>query len=270
MWFRITSYIRFLLKSTNEHGVHSPFIFSLVTKCFYDRTEYPEYEALSKFRAKLLQNDREIHVTDFGAGSKVFRSNRRKIVDIAKNAGISERRARLLLRIVRYFQPGEILEIGTSVGLATSALSLGNPDGKVVSLEGCPETASVAKSQFQAFGMDNVDVITGVFSAEKLTDSGKPGLVFFDGNHTKKATLAYFEALLPNAFNDDIWIFDDIHWSEDMEKAWEIIRRHPKVTATIDTWQWGIVFFRKEQSKEHFVVRTMTLPVKIRFWRLRN
>jgi hypothetical protein len=79
-------------------------------------------------------------------------------------------------------------------------------------------------------------------------------LVYFDGNHSKKATLDYFEALLPTISNDSVWIFDDIHWSADMEDAWEIIKNHPKVSVTIDTFQWGIVFFRTEQEKEHFII----------------
>ena len=65
----------------------------------------------------------------------------------------------------------------------------------------------------------------------------------------------YFEILLPTITNETIWIFDDLHWSKDMEESWEIIKIHPKVTVTIDTFQWGLVFFRKEQEKEHFVIR---------------
>ncbi|HEU0137328.1 MAG TPA: class I SAM-dependent methyltransferase, partial [Flavobacterium sp.] len=76
-----------------------------------------------------------------------------------------------------------------------------------------------------------------------------------DGNHQKVATLRYFDLLLPTVTNDSVWIFDDIHWSRDMEDAWEEIKAHPKVTVTIDTFQWGIVFFRKEQRKEDFFVR---------------
>ena len=79
-------------------------------------------------------------------------------------------------------------------------------------------------------------------------------LIYFDGNHSKKATLAYFEILLSTATNDSVWIFDDIHWSKDMEEAWKIIQNHPKVTVTIDTFQWGLVFFRQEQMKEHFII----------------
>ena len=80
-------------------------------------------------------------------------------------------------------------------------------------------------------------------------------LIYFDGNHSKKATLDYFEILLPTITNETIWIFDDIHWSAEMEESWEIIKIHPKVSVTIDTFQWGLVFFRKEQEKEHFVIR---------------
>jgi predicted O-methyltransferase YrrM len=80
-------------------------------------------------------------------------------------------------------------------------------------------------------------------------------LIYFDGNHSSMATLRYFEILLSTISNDSVWIFDDIHWSEDMEKAWTEIRKHPKISVTIDTFQWGIVFFRVEQAKQNFVIR---------------
>ena len=80
-------------------------------------------------------------------------------------------------------------------------------------------------------------------------------LIYFDGNHSKEATLAYFEQLLPTINNETLWIFDDIHWSSAMEEAWEQIKEHPKVRVTIDTFQWGLVFFREEQAKEHFTIR---------------
>lgn len=264
----IKSYITFLWNSKNQHGVHSPFVFDLVTKCFYDKKNYPEYSILKNYRNSLLENKNTIEVTDFGAGSRVFKSNTRAINQIAKNAGISSKRAALLFRIVHYFQPKSVLEIGTSLGLATSALSLGleaktnraklNKNATIVTLEGCPNTLSIAKNQLQKFNFNNVEYINTEFSTYLTTHNLKPttyNLIYFDGNHSKKATLDYFELLLPTITNDSVWIFDDIHWSKDMEEAWEIIKNHPKVTVTIDTYQWGIVFFRIEQEKEHFVIR---------------
>jgi predicted O-methyltransferase YrrM len=254
----IKSYLKFLWNSKNEHGVHSPFVFDLITKCFYDKKSKPEYAVLKSYRKSLLENKNTIEVTDFGAGSRVFKSNTRAINQIAKTAGITLKRAELLFRITNYFQPENILEIGTSLGLATSALSLGNPKGKITTLEGCANTNSIAKNQFEKFRFKNIHSVVTEFSTYLKTQDPKPktqDLIYFDGNHSKQATLNYFELLLPTLTNETVWIFDDIHWSADMEEAWGIIKKHPKVTVTIDTFQWGIVFFRIEQEKEHFVIR---------------
>ena len=257
----LLSYIKFLLNSTNEHGVHSPFVFDFVMKCIYDKTNYPEYEVLKNYRKFLLENKNTIEVTDFGAGSRVFKSNNREIAKIAQTAGISQKNAELLFRIVRYFQPKTILEIGTSLGLATSALSSGNPNAEVISLEGCPNTMAITKEMFQnssfKFNAENIKFVNTKFedylsNCQLKTENWQ--LIYFDGNHSKKATLAYFETLLPTISNDSVWIFDDIHWSLDMEEAWDSIKNHPEVSVTIDTFQWGIVFFRKEQNKEHFII----------------
>lgn len=259
MLFQIKSYLKFLWSSKNEHAVHSPFVFNLVTKCFYDNNLKPEYQVLKNYRNSLLENKKTIEVTDFGAGSKVFKSNTRQISKIAKTAGISRKRAELLFRIVNYFQPSTILEIGTSLGLATSALALGNPKAKITTLEGCPETAKIAQEYFGKFDLTNVNSIVAEFSEYFKTINHQPStinLIYFDGNHSKSATLDYFELLLSTITNDSVWIFDDIHWSPEMDDAWEIIKNHPKVTVTIDTFQWGIVFFRMEQQKEHFIIRT--------------
>ena len=268
MFHSLTSYLKFLWNSKSQHGVHSPFVYDLVTKCFYDKEKYPEYKVLDIYRNSLLNNKNTIDVTDFGAGSKVFKSNTRAINLIAKNAGISSKRAELLFRMVRYFNSNEILEIGTSLGLATSALSLGlkantnntklNPDAKIITLEGCAKTINQCQLQFQKFNFNNVDFINSKFEEYLLNpkpETRNPKLIYFDGNHSKKATLEYFDLLLPTISNDSVWIFDDIHWSLDMEQAWEIIKNHPKVVVTIDTFQWGIIFFRSEQIKEHFVIR---------------
>jgi predicted O-methyltransferase YrrM len=258
MFHIIKAYIKFLWHSKNEHGVHSPFVFDLVTKCFYDQKKYAEYTILKNYRKSLLANNNTIEVTDFGAGSKVFKSNQRQISKIAKTAGISSKRAELLFRITNYFQPESILEIGTSLGLATSALSIGNKNAKIISLEGCPNTLAIAKNQFEKFNLYNIKTLQTEFTdyLKTTTENCDYKLIYFDGNHSKKATLNYFELLLPTITNETVWIFDDIHWSKDMEEAWEIIKNHSKVTVTIDTFQWGIVFFRIEQEKEHFVIRT--------------
>jgi predicted O-methyltransferase YrrM len=253
MWYQIFAYFRFLLKSSNQHGIHSPFVYDLVTKCFYDKSSYEHYQTIKNYRNELLQNDTVIEVKDFGAGSRVFSSNQRKVSAIAKNAGITKKRAQLLTRLVSYFNIQKSLELGTSLGIGTIAMK---NTTDVCTIEGCPETAKIAEAQLRKYEMNNVSISIAPF--EKALSQYMDDLfdlVYFDGNHQKEATLHYFEQLLQTAHNDTVFIFDDIHWSKDMTEAWETIKNHPKVTVTIDTFFWGFVFFRKEQVKEHFIVR---------------
>ena len=256
MLYSLFAYIKFLMKSTNQHGVHSPFVFDLITNCFYNKTKFSDYTKLVNYRNKLLRNDQSITITDLGSGSRIAKSNTRKIKEIAKHSGTTLKRAKLLYRLSNYFQWNMMLELGTSLGIATHALHLGNPNAKITTIEGCPNISEVAKNRFSQNKLENIEVLTGNFKdlIKNLT-TNTYDFIFFDGNHNKESTLQYFETLLQTAHNDSIFIFDDIYWSKEMTEAWETIKKHPKVTVTIDTFYWGIVCFRKEQIKEHFTIR---------------
>jgi predicted O-methyltransferase YrrM len=256
MWHSFFAYLKFLKRSTNQHGVHSPFVYNLITKCFYNKTSYKDYEKLIDYRNTLLENKNSINITDLGSGSRVTKSNTRKIADIAKNSGTSYKRAKLLYRLSNYFQINNALELGTSLGIATQALSLGHPNTKITTIEGCPSLSKFSEKNFKQFNLTNIEVLTGDFKdAIQKLNSNSYDLIFFDGNHQKEATLNYFETLLQCAHNDSVFIFDDIYWSKGMTEVWKTIIQHPKVTISIDTFFWGFVFFRKEQAKEHFTIR---------------
>jgi predicted O-methyltransferase YrrM len=245
-----------LLSSINAHGIHSPFVYDFITECFYKK-KYTNNSKIEKYRDTLLSNKDQIKVTDFGAGSRVFKSDNRSISAIARTAGISVKRANLIANITNYFRPEKVLEIGTSVGIATAAMSYGNPSSKIVTLEGCVETAKVAKDYFQKFGLNNIELIKGEFknTLPIVLENNSFNFVFFDGNHQREATIEYFNKCLKSKGNDTIFVFDDIHWNIEMEEAWYIIINHKEVTISIDTYQWGIVFFREEQPKEHYIIR---------------
>lgn len=257
MFSRVIAYIKFLLHSKNQHGVHSPFVFHLVTQCLYAKSTPIGFQNWKRFRNQLHSNDSFIHVNDFGAGSKVFSSNKRQVSKIAKYAGISSKRARLLMNLSTYFKVQNVLEIGTSVGLGTAAIAMSNSSANITSLEGCKATAEVANCMFQQYQLNKIRVNQGDFknTISKAVNVSTYDMIYFDGNHTKEATIRYFEQCLPVAHNDTLFLFDDIHWSSEMEAAWDFIQKHEQVTVSIDTFQWGLVFFRKEQQKEHFIIR---------------
>lgn len=253
---QIIAYIKFLFKASNQHGVHSPFIYNFVTKCLYDHTNHDAYSKLSDYRNALLRNNDPIAVTDFGSGSRVFKSNTRTISAIAENSGTPLKRAKLFYRLAHYFKPKITLELGTSLGIVTHAMALGHPENKIISIEGCPKIASYSKRLLETSKIKNVVIETGEFKNVLPTLEEKSyDLIFFDGHHNKTATLQYFESLLPKIHNETVFIFDDIYWSKGMTEAWDSIKAHHLVSVTVDCFHLGIVFFRKEQVKEHFKIR---------------
>ncbi|WP_114490981.1 O-methyltransferase [Candidatus Ulvibacter alkanivorans] len=256
MLYQIRSYLQFLTKATNQHGVHSPYVYDLITNCFYDKKKYPEYQQIHAYRKQLLNDRTPFKVTDFGKGSTVFKSDERVVASVAKHVGISAKRQRLLFRLSRYLKPENSLELGTSLGLATIAMALGNKSSSVLTVEGCPNTAAIAVRQFESHRLDNIRSHTCTFDTFFSENASEVyHLVFVDGHHSKEYTLQYFEQLLKRITSNSILIFDDIYWSPGMTEAWEEIKAHPTVRVSIDTFTWGLVFFRKEQQKEHFYIR---------------
>ncbi|SRX55370.1 O-methyltransferase [Aequorivita sp. CIP111184] len=250
------SYIKFVRLSKNKHGVHSPFVYDLVTKCFNDKTKYPEYHILKSYRKALRSDPSMIEMKDFGQGSRVFKGNARKVSSVVKNAGMKKKRQKMLFRLASYFKSENILELGTSLGLGTVALSVSNEFAAIHTVEGCPNTLRKAQDNFEKFNLHNIEIHQKVFKdflAANVLE--KYDLIFIDGDHNGERTLGYFKSLLKNVHNDSVLIFDDIYWSKDMTAAWQQIIADENVTVSIDTFQWGMVFFRKEQPKQHFVIR---------------
>lgn len=245
-----------MFSATNHHGVHSPFVYNFVTRCLYDKTNYEAYKKLKTYRQTLKSLKVKLEITDLGEGSKTLDSKKRNVCDMAKTSSSSKKEAELLYRISKYFNFNTILELGTSLGMGTYAFALGNKDANITTIEGCTNTSNFTKIQFQKLNINNTVFKIGAFASEtKNIDKTFLDCIYFDGHHNKDATIQYFEALLPKADNDSVFIFDDIYWSKGMTEAWDYIKAHQAVTVSVDCFYLGFVFFRKEQAKEHFKIR---------------
>lgn len=253
-------YLRYYFSASNGkgHGMHSPFVFEFITKVLNDKTYYSEYSTVESLRQQLLKDKTVLTIKDLGAGS-ISGNKKRTISSIAKNAAKPKKFGQLLFRMVREYQPQTIIELGTSLGVTTSYLSLAKKDARLITMEGSPEVAMQAKKNFDQLKVANIQMIEGNFDDTLSIVLGKAStvdLAFIDGNHRQEPTERYFKELLVKTTNDSILVFDDIHWSPDMEQAWQTIREHPSVRCSIDLFFIGIVFFREEfHEKQHFAIR---------------
>lgn len=254
----LKSYIRHRLIAKTRHGVHSPFVYRLIDEVIYNFKPRKEYQDIELLREKLLKDERFITITDLGAGSHVNNNKQKQVKQLAKNALKTPKLAQLIYRIVNEHKPSNIIELGTCLGLTTAYMAKAGAGAELISIEGCPETASVAKENLNALGVKNVEVRTGDFDQrfpEVINDVDKLDFVFIDGNHRKEATLNYFKWCLPKVHEGSVLIFDDIYWSKGMEEAWTEIKAHPQVTVSIDLFWVGIVYFKQGQVKEDFRVK---------------
>lgn len=251
-------YIRYYRSASTKHDLHSPFVFRLMTEVIEKDHKEISFQPIEQLRNELLHCNDIIEVNDLGAGSTATDKKQRSIRDIAKTASKQARYARLLYRLSKHFKPTEILELGTSFGISTLYLHAAQPEAHITTIEGCAAVAAKAQQHFKKLGASSISLVQAGFDQtlpEVLRNISKADLVFFDGNHRLAPTLGYFRQCLEKAHEGSIFIFDDIHWSDEMETAWKEIQQHPSVTVTADLFFMGLVFFRKGQEKQHFILR---------------
>ena len=254
-------YFKYYLTASNGkgHGMHSPFVFEFITRILNDKINHPVYQKVEGLRKQLLQDSRLFVVEDFGVGGKFLKKYEKSINSIAKNVAKSKKYGQLLFRMVNYYQPSTIVELGTSLGITTSYLSLAKPNARLTTMEGAREIGLVAKQNFSKLQLTNIELVEGNFDetlAGVIRDLPSVDFAFVDGNHRQEPTERYFHQLLSKINNNSVLVFDDIHWSGEMEAAWRTIKEHKDVKCTIDLFFIGIVLFRNEfKEKQHFVIR---------------
>lgn len=251
-------FLRHLFIARDEHSIHSPFIFDLYTTCFRNKSHYYAFEQIEAERKHLLASTDSIMIHDLGAGSQLNKNRTRGIKEIAKNSLTPAKQAQQLFRMILFLKPSNIIEFGSSLGITTAYLAAANHRTTVYTMEGCPHTAAIAKTTYHHLQLHNIQLLEGDFtpSLATLADTLEHfDMVYIDGNHSYHATIEYFMKCLTKSTEQSCFIFDDIYWSPGMTKAWDEIRHHPQVMLSIDTFYFGICFFRKGQPKQHFTLR---------------
>ena len=247
-------YLSYLYHSKDEHSIHSPFLYDLYTNIIKDIKPYYIFSNIESVRSRLLLRSDYISVTDFGTGG----FSKRKISDIAAKSLKKPKSAELLFRLVNHFNPQNILEIGTSLGITTSYLASVKSTNQIHTLEGCPETVKIAKRTFETLQLTNVKLHEGEFDQtldDVLKSLSSLDFVFIDGNHRRNPTLKYFDTCLTYANKSTVIVLDDIHWSKEMNEAWSIIKQHDKVAVSIDLYEVGIAILDTQYRREDYVLR---------------
>jgi predicted O-methyltransferase YrrM len=254
-FFQIKSFLTYWLDAVDEHSLHSPFFFDFYTKVLKPKSAKHHHELFEKERHTLLHNNQVIEVNDFGA--RQGHNPLRKIASIARTSLSPSKYSSLYSRIIDYFNLSSIIELGTSLGINTLYLAA-KKNTQVITFEGSPRIAEIANSTLEAVDAKNVLLVEGDITTTLpayLQTIQKIDFVFIDANHRYEPTLKYFNLFQPKLHERSIIIMDDIHYSAEMGKAWQEIRNHNLVHASIDLYRCGILFFDPSLNKQHVILQ---------------
>jgi predicted O-methyltransferase YrrM len=252
-------YLKYILLSGHRkgYGIHSPFVFDLVSRVFRNKVDPDIVSTIEKTRKKMIRDNRSILVTDLGSRSDLSKTNFRRVSEIARYSPVPGKYGKLLSKMADEFGKPLIIELGTSLGISTMYMAASTV-ATVFTIEGCKETAEIARQNFKEAGLNNIKIFEGPFDEvlpglEETCVS--PGLVFIDGNHRKGPVVKYFNRLAKISSGKTVIIIDDINYSNEMTEAWNEIKLHEKVSVSIDLFRMGIVFFREGINHNNYIIR---------------
>lgn len=218
-------------------------------------------EKIESLRRDIYKSQDRVRLVDYGAGldreglSKEEMEKGTTIKDrlghVALTCSKSSFWSLLLFKIIRNNKPVSSLEFGTCVGISgayqASALKL-NGGGKIITMEGDPFLAQVAKGTFNGFALENIDILEGRFVdtlSKLLVEKDQFDYVFIDGHHDEQATVEYFDKIYPHLTQNAVVVFDDISWSGGMRRAWNTIISDDRIRVSLYLRQIGICLIDK-------------------------
>jgi predicted O-methyltransferase YrrM len=255
--FQLKSFITYWLDAVTEHSLHSPFFFNFYSQTLRATGADTKSTTIETLRKQLLEDRTVIDINDLGAGSTQFRSSSRAVRDIARSSLSPRKYSTLYKNIISHFDNPVVLELGTSLGINTLYLAA-TMDARVTTFEGSVAVAERAKKIFELAGSENIKLVLGNIEDTlpvQLESIDKVDFAFLDANHRYSPTIHYFEQLIRKAHYNSVFVLDDIHYSPEMENAWNTIKKYKEVHATADLYRCGIVFFDPSLNNQHLVLQ---------------
>lgn len=235
----------FYLSANSAKRHQNPFVDKLIKEVFNNKRNYYALDKIETLRYHLKRNKSKIQHTDFGAGSQ-FKTKEKTIASFVNSSASDKYKGKVLFNLARHFQPQNILELGTNIGLGAAFLASANKSSSVESLEGCPQLSNTAEKILDSIHIKNVSLTTGRFSdtlEQTCRDLKSIDLAFIDGDHSYQASIDNYQIIKPYLHSKSVVVFDDIYWSDGMIKAWNEIKNDKDVVLSIDVFRLGVLFY---------------------------
>lgn len=258
-WFRFRSALRWYLRAGTRYDVHSPRLFEFVGEVYLDDRHYHAFDLVHALRNYWRRREGTVKLYSLGAPSKTTGKAERSVASLVATNAVADKEGRLLFRLALWLRADNIVEFGTNAGISTLYLHAADTRSRLYTVEGNPAVAALARETFNRAGTssrllpytDRFDNWLRDVWPHRPNDDGPLDLFFLDGDHRYESTLDYVRELLPATAAQSVFVVADIHWSVGMERAWEELKTFPEVTASVDLYHFGLLFFDPGMAGPH-------------------
>lgn len=219
------------------YGVHSPFVFRLITYVIgQKKCAYYAYDAMDRLRLK-LKHDSETQAVE--------------------KQTISKKKGELLFRLANEFQPRLMLQVGASQGMAALYMTAYSKSASCQLWEADEEQADLAEKVLKKANAAQVELCRGGYETlvKRASSEAKQFDCFFfhlsDNVETLRKLLPLY---LSSARADAVFIVDDIRACKAMKELWRELIQREDVTVSIDLYDMGLLFVNKKYNKKNYTV----------------
>ncbi|MCD7916195.1 MAG: SAM-dependent methyltransferase [Tannerellaceae bacterium] len=240
------------IRHRNGHGVHSPFVFNLITKVIEEKRPYYTFHDIELLRKQLIYKEEKITYPDRHHKGKL---RTRSISKIVAQEGIKPKHGALLFRLANYFKPRSILHIGPSMGLSALYLSSYQTGANCIALEHIEEFATISRWIYERAGRNPVSLQVGAYQntlPPVLTSLNQLDLVYFNTATETFENEWLFTTCLKYIHDQTVFVIKGIKSNKEMRAFWSAVTGRPKVTVTIDLYSMGLVFFNRKLHKRNY------------------
>lgn len=202
--------ILYKVRHHRGHGIHSPFVFNLITKVIEEKNPYHIYD------------DIELILNDMSLKQKKLDKNNK-----------------LLFKLVNYFGSRRILEIGSGYGINSLCLTAPSKGIECICIESCEKKIDSATKVYHRWDRN----ITLIRTNNLPEISDKQDCIFIDLANYNNLPPNLNQYLLNLSYDKTFIIIKGIRTNKRHQMLWRRIKDIETRTVALDLFNTGIIFF---------------------------
>lgn len=221
------------------YGVHSPFVYNLITKVIEEKNKFYAFDEIESFRKKLISEN-----------------NERSAVTIQETQHPNY--GQFLFRMVNFFRCRTIIQIGSATGVMGLYLALASrTQNECYLLEERSGLLQSVKDYALAHNLRKIHFREGAYE-ENLENLhailSEADLIFINqlSHSTNEKKITHLcESFIKK---EGILILNNINGNEKVKNIWYLMKEHPQARITMDLYVVGLIFFNDKLPKRHYKV----------------